>query len=114
MPTQSRRDEKKARVLELIGEGLTIIGAAGLAGIDRQTIYNWRDADSAFSAALREAEDRAQGIHESRIVRAGAEDWRASKAWLERRRASDWGRVERVEQSGSIEVVVRRGGTQST
>ena len=105
MPTQSRRDEKQAAALQAIAKGHTITAAARIAGVDRQTIYNWMQ-DSTFSTAVRDAEDSAAALHEAVVLES--DDWRARMAVLERRRRADWAKAEVVDHSGEVTVKVVR------
>ena len=43
------------RFLIGLGEGLSVAGAAKLAGVGRQTVYDWRKRDAAFAAAWDDA-----------------------------------------------------------
>lgn len=43
------------RFLTALGEGLSVAGAAKLAGVGRQTVYDWRKRDAAFAAAWDDA-----------------------------------------------------------
>lgn len=43
------------RFLTALGEGMSVAGAAKLAGVGRQTVYDWRKRDAAFAAAWDDA-----------------------------------------------------------
>ncbi len=43
------------RFLAALGEGLSVAGAAKLAGVGRQTVYDWRKRDGEFAAAWDDA-----------------------------------------------------------
>ncbi|SEL39165.1 hypothetical protein SAMN04515666_103607 [Bosea lupini] len=45
----------RERFLAALGEGLSVAGAAKLAGIGRQTVYDWRKRDGEFAAAWDDA-----------------------------------------------------------
>jgi hypothetical protein len=45
----------RERFLTALGEGLSVAGAAKLAGVGRQTVYDWRKRDAAFASAWDDA-----------------------------------------------------------
>lgn len=47
--------EPRERFLIALGEGLSVAGAAKLAGVGRQTVYDWRKRDASFAAAWDDA-----------------------------------------------------------
>ena len=45
----------KARFLDLLTAGVTVIKAAEISGVARQTLYRWREADTEFAAQWAQA-----------------------------------------------------------
>ena len=92
------------KILRLIGEGLFKKDACLLAGISRETFYQWirggkQDAKEGKESLERElyeglevAEAKAVMVHVNNIKTAGASDWKASAWWLERTKPNDYGR----------------------
>ncbi len=61
---KGRRGEKeletrraKERFLEAHRMGVSVVDAARLAGVERRTVYRWRDKDPEFAKAWREARE---------------------------------------------------------
>lgn len=92
------------RILRHIGEGLFRKDACLLAGISRDTFYQWikegkHDAKEGKLTNERElyegleiAEAKAVKVHVRNVQLAGAKDWKASAWWLERTRHNDYGK----------------------
>ena len=92
------------KILRLIGEGLFKKDACLLAGISRETFYQWikegkQDAleekhtlERELYEGLEVAEAKAVKVHVNNIKTAGARDWKASAWWLERTRHNDYGK----------------------
>jgi len=92
------------RILRHIGEGLFRKDACLLAGISRDTFYQWikegkQHAKAEIDSIERElyeglevAEAKAVQVHSKNIRTAGSRDWKASAWWLERTRPNDYGR----------------------
>ena len=51
-------NEKKAKVLELLLQGNSIVAVAESVGCARQTIYNWMNTDEDFKQAKEQAEGK--------------------------------------------------------
>lgn len=96
--------ERAERVLEAIGAGATRRAAAGHAGIDHATLYRWLERNATFATALRAREDEVEVRCVATIQTAMRDDWRAAAWWLERRRADEYGRREKID----VEVYIRR------
>lgn len=43
-------DDKKKKIIQLLGEGKTPEAACGIVGVSRRTYYNWRKSDPDFAA----------------------------------------------------------------
>lgn len=52
-------DRARRKFLATLAETCNVSASARAAGIDRQTAYNWRDADEAFAAAWEQAVETA-------------------------------------------------------
>ncbi len=85
-----------AQVLASIAAGLTRQGAANLVGVSRETLHDWARRFPDFADKLREADAKAELQHTVNLASAARQGkWGASAFWLERRRAQDYGRVDR-------------------
>jgi hypothetical protein len=106
--------------LEAVGEGNYIETAAKLAGITKQSVYEWMKRGETgeqpfalFADAVKEAEARAEA-HMVRLQRKAAElpqYWAAAATHLERRHPERWGKRQ-DDQSGP-KVVVQVGGSSA-
>lgn len=108
------------KILRLIGEGLFKKDACLLAGISRETFYQWiregkQDAKEDKESLERElyeglevAEVKAVQVHVKNIKSAGGKDWKASAWWLERTRHNDYGKrpPTPAQPSSEDEVIV--------
>ncbi len=103
---QRRTADKQQAFLKAIALGHSKRGAAAIAGISRDTPDDWEKKDSAFSTALRDAYDRAMAAQETKVVLA--EDWRAAAHYLAVRERETWGKADKVEHSGGVEIIVTR------
>lgn len=89
--------ERAQRVLEAISAGATRKAAAGHAGIDERTLYRWLERHVSFASLLRAREDDVEVRACAVIQQAALDDWRAAAWWLERRRADEYGRRDKVD-----------------
>lgn len=97
----------EALILDALRRGNTRAAAAESVGIDRTQLWRWMQRFAPFRNAITRAEAEAEvkavgAIHDA----YDAGDWKASLAWLERRRHAEWGKVDRVE------VEIRRAAEQ--
>jgi transposase len=93
------------QLIDMICDGVAPDVAAGAAGINRATYYDWRargrseevgiyaDFDQAIEQALQICEARAARA----VARAFPKDWQSALAMLERRFPDRWGRRQRVD-----------------
>ena len=117
----------QARIVQAIVGGNDITVAAAYAGIGKTTFYEWlergrkeaarlaassrakpKDSETPF-AEFADAIQKAQADAETRnvalIAKAAQEGtWTAAAWWLERKHPDRWGRKERIEHSGHIDV----------
>ena len=108
---------RQESIRTILAAGNTRTCAVAYAGIDYQTFLNWISRGSIaksgkffeFFEAVQKAEADAEASSVA-IVRkaAAAGNWQAAAWWLERRKAGDYRRVDRVEATGD------GGGPQET
>jgi len=99
---------RRAAVVEALGKGHGLSTAAGIAGIDRRTLYNWLNRGDKnpegtygqFARDCAEAEAKAADVAIGAIAKAMPDDWRAAMEYLSRRRPDEWGKAERHEVTG--------------
>jgi len=97
----------QAKLCLYIRNGNHIHVAAALAGIHRDTFYDWSTRAGkkeagyvAFGAAIDQALARAEEQALGQVRRAGKTNWQAAMTFLERRFPERWARTERHEHSG--------------
>jgi transposase-like protein len=101
-------------VAEQVEAGAYFESAAVAAGVNKTTLYRWRERGEAdlehgrdtlealFCTALERAAAVAERTASLNVLRASLVDWRAAAWYLERRRPDRWGRRDHVEHTGSI------------
>lgn len=94
---------RREAYLAAVRAGMTRQGAAGAAGVSRQSAWAWLQ-DEAFADRVAEAES----AFERRLIRrveiaANKGSWRAALALLERRFADRWMRREGLEVTGELD-----------
>lgn len=103
-------------LLEAVHDGNYIETAAELAGLAKQTVYEWikrgeaRETPyAAFADALKRATARAEAAEVAKVRQAGNDPrfWAASMTYLERRHPDRWAR--RSDDSSAPKVVVQIG-----
>lgn len=93
-PTK-RTPATEKKILKALKDGNVRSTAAALAGISKETFYNWLAEFPDFSDAIKKAEAEAESVRVARIRKAGDEGtWQADAWWLERRRHEAWGRKD--------------------
>lgn len=90
-----RREQAQARVLDRIANGVSVRGAARLAGVASRTV--WCQEDPAFAQRMADARQDGLDAIEMLIVKHVATDWRAGIAYLAAHRPEKWGRKARVQ-----------------
>jgi hypothetical protein len=93
-------DERCDTILQTIRQGNTLKVAALMGGISYDTLNEWRKVFPEFAEAVNRAEAEAEALHVVNIRTHSADQWQASAWWLERRRHSDWRKVEEQRQTG--------------
>jgi hypothetical protein len=85
-------------ILDALRIGATRTAAFEAAGVARSKISVWLARYGTFRDAVMQAEAQAE-LRATVTIRQAydAGDWKASLAWLERRRAEDWSRRDRLE-----------------
>jgi hypothetical protein len=116
VPSRIAEADTVQELLEAVEAGNYIETAAELAGLSKNTVYDWLKRGETgetpfklFADALKRAAARAEA-REVQKVRAAGEDprfWAASMTFLERRHPERWAR--RSEDSSSPRVVVQIG-----
>jgi hypothetical protein len=53
--TNKTLQRARGKFLAALASGLSVTGAAGISGVGRATVYNWRESDEAFRAAWDDA-----------------------------------------------------------
>jgi hypothetical protein len=85
--------ERRATILEALRNGATRSAVAAVAGVHRDTFYDWLKASPTFSTEVHAAEGEAEQAL-ARVIMTAASidgDWRAAEALLKRRFPDDWG-----------------------
>lgn len=78
------------KLLDLLRKGVSRTAAVSLAGIVYQTLLSEIERDEGFQKQIAEAEDCGRAKLEERFFAASADDWKAAKAFLERKYHEDW------------------------
>ena len=100
-PTK-RTPETEAKICNALRAGASRKDAAGAAGVDEKTFYNWLHFSS-FSSAVLEAESACATRMSVRLYQEATKDngdWRASLEWLKRRRREEWGDRKDITSGG--------------
>jgi transposase-like protein len=91
--------------------GMTMTDSARAAGVNPRTLYSWLDKAKAGKPGYEEVadlleHDRAvgQAALAQRIAKASDSDWRAAAWILERRHTETWGRADKLQLSGGIDL----------
>lgn len=101
-PTK-KTEQRVEALLQSLRAGASRQRAAALAGIHRDTLYEWMKQDPAFSDAIEKAEAFAESRFLARVATAAENEksWQAAAWILERRFPNEWRRREGVEVSGT-------------
>lgn len=92
--------EKRAEVLRLLGDGVSIVDAAACVGRDRMTLWRWRKEDPAYGEAVQKAID--DGIAARTAHRREMREGLADKALKVLHDALDGKRVTREQMTVAI------------
>ena len=85
-------------ILDALRRGNTRTAAFAAAGVARSKISVWLARFGTFRDAVEKAEAEAEVTAVGTITDAAASGtWQASAWWLERRRHTEWGKVDRLE-----------------
>lgn len=96
-PTK-RTPEREQRLFEALRAGNTRKAACLYAGVGLSQFAEWQERFRDFREAIQKAEADAEVRAVAQIAQAARDGtWQAAAWWLERRRADDYGRVDRVE-----------------
>ncbi len=88
---EARKRDQQALYLSRRGLGLSIAGASKAAGLDVDTVYEWRQ-DPEFKALCAEAHNKGLDLQEDILLSHGRKDWRAAMAVLRVHRPDVWDR----------------------
>ena len=103
-------DEAREHYLELLALGNGRKVAANLCGLEENALRWLMRADEEFEREVEHAEAEAEAFFVGQL-RADAEQssvgrrWVSSVEWLKRRRASDWGDIQRLEVVQQLELL---------
>ena len=109
-------DAVKRRALEAVATGGLYEEAAQAAGVTRQTLYNWRQADPAFAAAWKIALDAGTDeieavLHACTKLAKGDPRYQTSLIFaLENRRPESWKDVWDHRLSGQVGILAQVAG----
>ena len=93
--------EVEKRLLQLIQAGVPRKHAAQACGIAESTFHLRLANNRSFRSAVEKAYAECVAAKVLRIRKAEDDSWQAAGWWLERRERADFGRVDRVEQTGA-------------
>ena len=96
--------ERMRRLLSAIESGLYPADAAVVAGIHRDTFWEWRADVPTVANAIRDAESFAKGVLMANIRGHMQTNWQASAWMAERRWPAEYGRRDRIAHT--VEGVV--------
>ena len=107
-----QKKKLKQRVIELLAEpssGGQFAVVASQLGIDRRTLFRWRNSDPEFDAACREARVLTTQLVEAKLYGMALEgDMRAMTLFLKARKPAMYG-TKRVEHSEPKQSLVKPG-----
>ena len=105
--------ELTEKICEYLASGCYVCTACQLVGIGTSTLQEWQtkgaageEPYAAFTAAIKEAEAKAEARAVALVQKAMVDDWKAAMTWMERKFPDRWSRGERREISGSINQTV--------
>lgn len=98
--------QRRAIAIEGIEGGLSIKDAMQLAGYSKEHYYNLKE-EPEFAAALEAARLRNKKRALLIIERAALKEWTAAAWLMERKYKDEFGRVTKMEHSGTVDVRAR-------
>jgi len=114
----SKISDKKliSRICESISKGNTHRAAAGAAGISEATFYGWiKRAEEKqepeyleFLDAIKKAESDSEEYYLNIIHYHAVKSWQCAAWWLERRKAGDYSRQDRLDVTSKGEKLERK------
>lgn len=103
--------QNRQTLLDLLSQSVSYTLAAGVIGVSRNTLLNWRKSDPQFAAQCQAARHSALADCAATVFNARIKDWKAGKYLLEsaQESRSDY---STQQDRGPIEVVINidRGG----
>ena len=104
-------DAVQDKIVSAIRAGNYAETAAAYAGIAKTTYYRWmqqgedgRPRYREFRDAIRAAESEAEVYAATVLRKAMPDDWKAAAWYLERKFQDRWGKRERIEHDGKLDV----------
>ena len=95
-------------VIKNISSGLNIQDSCQLAGIHKDTYYQWLKKKPDFADAIKNAELKCKKRALILIQKAGETDWRALGWFLERKFQNEFAIKQKVEHSGDIQFSMKQ------
>lgn len=99
--------ELTEKICEYLASGCYACTACQLVGIGTTTLQEWQVKGAAgeepyasFTAAIKEAEAKAEARAVALVQKAMVDDWKAAMTWMERKFPDRWSRGERREHTG--------------
>ena len=104
------REDKRAAIIELLGDGVPKVHAAAVAGVSEATLHRWISEDDKFKSEIRAAESAAVALRVQRIGKAGEKDWRADSWYLERTQKATFGSDAGKSGGLAVQINIMRDG----
>jgi len=104
------REDKRAAIIELLGDGVPKVHAAAVAGVSEATLHRWISEDDKFKSEIRAAESAAVALRVQRIGKAGEKDWRADSWYLERTQKATFGSDAGKGGGLAVQINIMRDG----
>lgn len=95
-------EEQKRILLESLESGLNIVDACVLAGISKQTYYNWQEADCNFKVLCEQAQLKLKTECLDNIKRHSNKNWVASAWLLERKFSEEFSLKQELKHTGEV------------
>ncbi len=102
--------EVQERIVRAIRSGNYAQVAAAGAGIDKSTYWRWMADERPLYRAFRDAVEKADADAEARnialVQQAAPKNWQAAAWYLERKHFDRWGRREKQDIEGKLDIAV--------